>query len=161
MTKQQKLILILFGIVDIIVIALMGRVVIKSIHGNQTISQQAQIPPCAQEILSALPHSMQPAVIWTDTELRLSLHVMYQSAEPPAESAQYLWEALDSLALTLTKGCPAPPTVTITVTAQGDRETCHHVIQTTGDSMMAWVQGTLSEADFISQARYRKLTASE
>ena len=157
MTKQQKRILLILGLANILVIGLLGSIVIMS---NRSTTPPppgpAQIPQCPQLVLTTLPPTDSRSISWNEKLLQLTVRVHYPTAAPPPESAQYLWIALDSIAATLQQGCPVPQTINIAVTAQAETITHRHQVQLSGATVVAWANGELSELELATAAKYRR-----
>lgn len=163
MTRQQKLILVVLGILDIAVIALLGSAVIRSLPpATPTVSPIAlQASPCAQrmiETFTAMPpfDGGVPTVAWDAHQLSLALDAGYTTPAPPKDSAQLLWTALDGIATSLQAGCTLPETVTVTVIAHGTVETHRFLAQLRGADVESWLAGDLSDVALAATARYRE-----
>ena len=156
MTKQQKRILLILGLSNVLVIGLLGSVVIMSSRSvTPPPSGPAQIPQCPQSVLAVLPPTDSRSISWNENLLQLTIRVHYASDTPPPESVQYLWMALDSIAAALQNGCAPPQTINIAVTAQADTATYRHQVQISGTVVAAWANGELNEADLATAAKYR------
>lgn len=160
MTQRQKLILILFGLADLIVIGLLFSVVLRSGGPTSPPAPTAPTPigRCPRQVLDTLPPLTYASVIWEDDQLQLSLSLNYATATPPDDSAQYLWLGLDSIAGALSEECPLPPAVAINVTARGVSKVHRHQAQLSGETVQAWANHTVSDAELAAQAQYRRLT---
>jgi hypothetical protein len=163
MTRKQKIVLIVLGVLDVGVIAALAGIVIHSMRPTPAAPTPvpAYLSACEQSMLDALatmPASLSetPIVAWDDAHLYVTLQAVYPTATPPDESAQLLWMALDSIAAVLLDGCTVPPTITIALTAQGQTETTHYLAQLAGQDMTAWMAGTLPEADLAAQSHFRQ-----
>lgn len=160
MTKRQKLILILFALLDVAFIVMLGSFIYLQLHPPppQPVIR-ADLSPCAQRLLAEFG-ALNPRIAWDATNaLQLAL------APPPPDdafgdgsaAAQALWPILDALAAQLAEDCPAPSQVTIYLTARDASGVTHHVAQIDGAKLAAWRDGDLSDALFATEARYRKL----
>ncbi len=165
MTRRQKLILIILGILDVAVIALLGSAVVRSLPPTTpTVSPIAvQISPCEQKMLETFSTTPPfadgvPTVAWSNKQLHLSLHVAYKASVPPEDSAQYLWTALDSIAEIVQEGCTLPEKVTISIIAQGEAETHQFLVQLAGSDIKGWLAGALSDEALAALAHYRQTT---
>lgn len=171
MTRKQKRILIVLGVLDFIVIGALAAIVIHTISSTPAtppVVVQAQIPACVQTMLNActaLPapfHNTSriggPTVAWDATHLHITLHATYPTAKPPPESAQLLWTALDTVAVVLRSGCSTPEAITIALTAHGNAETVQYLAQLTGADVTAWMAGTLPEESLAAQSHFRQST---
>lgn len=164
MTRKQKRILIILGILDFVVIGVLAAVVIRTITAKPPtppVVVQAQISPCMQRMLDACemlpaPFSNTASVAWDTTQLYITLHATYPTTTPPAESAQLLWTALDELKAVLLSGCYVPDTITIALTAQGSTETIQYLAQLSGQDVSAWMTGTLPEENLAAQSHFRQ-----
>ncbi|HQI86695.1 MAG TPA: hypothetical protein PKV20_19160, partial [Anaerolineae bacterium] len=165
MTRKQRLILILLGVLDVSVIALLAGIVI---HDTRTVPAAptptlVRISACEQKMLDALagmpaPLSDTPAVAWDEMQLYITLKATYPTATPPEASAQLLWTTLDRLASVLQDECTVPETISIALTAQGTTNNVHYLAQLAGRDVIAWMEGTLPEEDLAAQSRFRKST---
>lgn len=160
MTQRQKLILILFGVADLIIVGLLLSVVFRSgrLVAPPPPTFATQIAPCPRRVLDTLPPLAYASIMWEDDQLQLSLYLNYTTDTPPDDSGQYLWLGLDSIAGVLSEECPPPPSVTINVTAHGVGKVHRHQAQFSGETVQAWANHTLSDADLVAQAQYRRLT---
>jgi hypothetical protein len=169
MTRKQKLILIILGVLNLVVIGALAVIIGRAMTATPTTPPavvQAQISPCMQRILdtvNALPEPFRAAprnnaatVAWDTTQLYITLYAVYPSATPPPESAQLLWTALDEVKAVLLSGCYIPDTITIALTAHGNAETVQYLAQLAGQDVAAWMAGTLSEENLAAQSRFRQ-----
>ncbi|HQE92743.1 MAG TPA: hypothetical protein PLH19_08335 [Anaerolineae bacterium] len=163
MTRKQRIVLIILGILDVSVIAALAGSVVHSIRSTPTAPTPAPLylSACEQSMLNTLaampaPLGEMPMVAWDEGNLYVSLRAVYPTATPPEESAQLLWTTLDSMATVLRQGCTIPSTITIALTACGQTETIHYLAQLAGQDMAAWMAGTLSEEDLAAQSHFRQ-----
>ncbi len=172
MTRKQKYILIILGVLDFIVIGALIAIVIHAMSPTSPAAPsvvQAQISPCTQAMLdacAALPAPFDGApwnaskgaatVAWDDAQLYITLRAVYPAATPSPESAQLLWTALDAIAAVLQSGCPAPEAVTIALTVHGNAETTQYLAQLAGQDLAAWIAGTLPEEILAAQSHFRQ-----
>ncbi len=157
MTKRQKLILILFALLDVAVIAMLGSLAYLELHPQPVL--RADISPCVQQLLAEFD-PLAPQIAWDATNalhLALTSPPAGDTAEDAPPSVQALWPILDTLATRLPAECPAPSRVTIHLAARDASGVTHHVAQIDGATLTAWRDGDLSDATFAAQARYRKL----
>lgn len=161
MTKQQKQILIILGIVNLLVIGGMAGVVFyKMTPHTQATPTPFQQNPCITALLDKLPPEVSSRqVAWDSRRIELKLYLTYGVETPPEGSAQYLWVGLESIAATLrTEGCETtPPVVTVFVIAQGQGAPLRHVVQVDGENLQAWSEGILSDAELAEIALYRRI----
>ena len=172
MTRKQKLILIILGVLDFIVISALIAIVVhtsntRAIHSIPAASPnvQAQLSPCTRAMLETcaalpLPFDNAPAVAWDATHLYVTLRATYPAATPPQESAQLLWTALDAIAAVLQNGCTTPETITIALAAYGNAESVQYLAQFAGSDVAVWVEGTLPEDALAAQSRFRQTRIS-
>ncbi|MFP4394757.1 MAG: hypothetical protein ACLFTI_05785 [Anaerolineales bacterium] len=157
MTKRQKLILILFALLDVAVIVMLGSLAYLQLHPPPVI--RADISPCAQQLLVEF-ETLDPRIAWDATNaLHLSL-TLPSSGDASGElppSAQALWPILDVLAAQLPADCPAPSQATIYLAVREVAGVAHHVAQIDGATLTAWRDGDLSDAAFAARARYRRI----
>lgn len=165
MTRKQKLILLAFAIADVVVIALLGSIVLRSSPPTPLVSPiQVQVSPCEQRVIDTFSRAdsplakSAPQVAWNHDRLHIALTVTYPVDAPPDESAQLLWTVLDDVADLFTETCPAPETVILAITARGTATTVQHLAQITGQDVEAWRFGDLSDEALAAQTRYRHIT---
>lgn len=168
MTRKQKLILIVLGVLDLVVIGVLAAVVFRTMPSAPAPAAppdvvQAQFSPCMQKMLDACdalpaPFSDTATVAWDTTQLYITLDARYPTATPPPESAQLLWTALDELSAVLLSGCYIPETITIALTAHGSVGTGQYLAQLAGQDVAAWMAGTLSEESLAAQSHFRQTT---
>lgn len=169
MTRKQRYILIILGILDFVVIGALSAVVFRTMTAKPPappVVVPAQISPCVQRMLdtcNALPTPFNgtASVAWDATQLRITLHATYPSATPPSESAQLLWTALDEMKAVLLSGCYIPDTITIALAAHGNTENVQYLAQLSGQDVAAWMAGTLSEESLAAQSHFRQTSAKE
>ena len=157
MTKRQKLILILFALLDVAVIVMLGSLAYLQLHPPPVI--RADISPCTQQLLAEF-EALDPRIAWDATNalhLALTLPSSGDASGELPPSAQALWPILDALATQLPADCPAPSQVTINLTVREATGVIYHVAQIDGATLTAWREGDLSDADFAGQARYRRI----
>ncbi|MEA3309184.1 MAG: hypothetical protein U9Q70_06705 [Chloroflexota bacterium] len=154
MKACQKQLLLGLGLVDILVMGLLGSVIWR--HRPRTsLPAQPSFAPCEQMLLARLPGYLSPAVSWKTEQLYVMFVAQYASADPPASSAQLLWEALDGLAAVGRRGCLFPADVTVVVTAQGQESTLGHLARLRGTDVTAWRTGEISAEQLAARAGYR------
>ncbi len=162
MTKQQKKILIILGILNLLIIGgMVGAVLYNMAQRPPVTATPFQQNPCVTALLNTLPPEIASRqVAWDPQRIELKLYLVYSVETPPESSAQYLWTGLESIASVLrTEGCEATPaTVTVFVTARGQITTQHHVAQVDGEKLRAWSEGALSDTELADIALYRKVT---
>lgn len=166
MTRKQKLILIILGVLDLVVIGALAVIIVRTMTATPATPPavvQAEVSPCMQRMLDAcnalpIPFSDTATVAWDTTQLYITLQAVYPFAAPPSESAQLLWVALDEIAVVLRSGCYIPETITITLTAHGNVETVRYLAQLAGQDVAAWMAGTLSEENLAAQSHFRQTT---
>ncbi len=159
MSRLQKVIVLIFGLLDIGVLIFLGNMIIWQFMTpapEPPPTLPSQIAPCPQIILDTLPQTFQPAVAW-DQQLHITLHTTYTTTEVPTDSAQHLWTALDAVATSLHAGCPAPYTVTLSITAHSISETQHHIARVKGQDILDWTIGNLSSETLAAKAAYRQV----
>lgn len=161
MTKQQRKILIILGILNLLVIGGMAGVVFTNMAPRpQATATPFQQNPCITTLFDKLPPEIASRqVAWDSQRIELKLYLVYGVGTPPEGSVQYLWTGLESVAATLrTEGCEATPsTVTVFVMAQGQSATQHHVAQVDGEKLQAWSEGALSDTELAEIVLYRKV----
>ena len=118
----------------------------------------AEVPVCTQIVLSSLPPYLSPAVAWETDALTVKLTAFYATPEPPEESAQLLWEALDSLQRATAVGCVLPPEVTLLLQAHAQTHSLSHIARLAGADITAWAGGTLSEAELSQRGAYWRVS---
>lgn len=167
MTRKQKYILIILGMLDFVVIGALAAIVLHSSPSTPEAPPtdvRVQISPCAQAMLdvcNTLPEPFNDAatVAWDATQLYVTLQAVYPTTPPP-ESAQLVWMVLDEIALILQSGCTTPETVTIALTAHGDAGSVQYLAQFAGQDIAAWMAGILPEEDLAAQSHFRQTTSS-
>ncbi|MCD4738321.1 MAG: hypothetical protein K8R89_03565 [Anaerolineae bacterium] len=156
MDSRKKRLLLLLGLVDVLVVGLLGGVVWRS-WPRPGSPVQPSFAPCEHTLLAQLPGYLSPAVSWKAERLYVTFIAQYASEIPPQSSAQLLWEALDGLAAVGRRGCPLPPDVTVVVTAQGQADAIGHLAQLRGVDVTAWLAGEISQAQLAARAAYRQV----
>ena len=118
----------------------------------------AEVPACVQIVLSDLPPYLSPAVAWETDALTVKLTAFYAAPEPPEESAQLLWKALDSLQRATAVGCVLPPEVTLLLQAHAQTHSLSHIARLAGADITAWAGGTLSETELTKRGAYWRVS---
>ncbi len=180
MTRLQKVIIAILGLLNIVVIVVLGNIVVWNILQPHTgvlplgtspsLSDPqlqnrlgGQVAYCPSTVMTSLPLSLHPVVDWEAQQLTITLHEVYTTTIPPASSAQHLWTAMDAVANALRAGCAPPYTITLIMSAQGRTgpegisETHHHIVELKGQGVMAWTIGTLSSEALANQSAYRRV----
>ena len=163
MTRKQKYILIILGVLDFIVIGALATIVIRTMSSTPAAPPvvQTQISRCVQTMLDAcndlsVPVQDPATVAWDSQQLYITLSISYPAETPPPESAQLLWTMLDETAAVFQSGCLVPETVTIALTIHGNAETVQYLAQLAGQDISAWMAGTLPEAELAAQSHFRQ-----
>ncbi|MBN2390433.1 MAG: hypothetical protein JXR84_06905 [Anaerolineae bacterium] len=167
MTRKQKRILIILGVLDFIVIGALATIVIRTMSPTPAPPPvvQTRISRCVQAMLDAyndlpLPVQDPATVAWDTQQLYITLSVSYPAETPPPDSAQLLWTVLDEVAAVFQGGCLVPETITIALTVHGNVETVQYLAQLAGQDITAWMAGTLPEAELAAQSHFRQTSAS-
>lgn len=169
MTRKQKRILIILGILDFVVIGVLATIVVRTMTAAPAVPPtpivivQTRVSRCIQTMLDTCnalpaPFSDTASVAWDTEQLYITLHAAYASATPPPESAQLLWTALDEMKAVLQSGCYTPETITIALTAHGNTDTVQYLAQLSGQDVAAWMEETLSEESLAAQSHFRQTT---
>ena len=153
MKRWQKRLLLALGIVDLVVVGILGFVTWKMQQPEPI--PEPYLAPCANLLLERLPAHLSPAVSWTADRLDVRLTAWYDVPNPPSGSAQLLWMTLDALSETTSAGCPPPPEVILAITARGTEATFGHIVELRGDDVAAWEAGLIEEEMLVERGRYR------
>lgn len=168
MTRKQKHILIILGVLNFVVIGALAAIVIRTMTATSAARPtvvRVRFSPCIQRMLDACnalpaPFSETATVAWDPTQLYITLNARYPAPTPPPESAQLLWPALDQIKTVLSSECHIPETITIAVTAHGSEGTVQYLAQLAGQDVAAWMAGTLSEENLAAQSHFRQTSIS-
>lgn len=169
MTRKQKHILLILGVLDFIVIGGLAAVIVRTMTAIPAVPPapivivQTRVARCIRTMLNTFntlpaPFSDTASVAWDTEQLYITLHAAYPSATPPPESAQLLWTALDETAVVLESGCYIPDTIIIALTVRGNAETVQYLAQLSGQDVAAWMAGTLSEENLAAHSHFRQTT---
>ncbi len=153
MKRREKFILLAFAVLDVLVIGTLGFMIWQTPPAASI--DQPSYTPCAEFLMGQLPTHLSPTTSWETNRLNVRMTAYYDIPTPPAGSAQLLWEALDALSQVTNVGCPLPPEIVITVTAQGTEETTGHIAKLTGTDLSAWINGQIEEDVLVKRAAYR------
>ncbi len=156
MKRGQKIGLILFAVIDLLVIGVLGAVVWSN---QSTPSTPLPMPsPCAAQVLGRLPAALSPAISWDHAEVYITVTANYTSPSPPPSSAQLIWPLLDSMESALKLGCPLPLEATLMVNAYGTEHTLHHIARLPGEALHQWAAGAYTHDELAVQGYYRQIT---
>jgi hypothetical protein len=152
MTNRQKLILIVLGVLDLIVIA--GLVIIVVRQTRQIARPAVTLPlddPCAEALLSAMVTTDRAVTVaWSPDVAHLTVDLTAERRDTPGE--QHLWIILDAIPAPLPASCPVPETILLSVQVpSGGR----HTVQIDGEDLANWLAGVHSDEDLVNRARYR------
>ncbi|HRT31432.1 MAG TPA: hypothetical protein P5211_03330 [Anaerolineae bacterium] len=156
MKKWRTPIVLALVLLDVGVIGVLGYTLLNpAIPATPAV---AEVPACVQIVLSDLPPYLSPAVAWETDALTVKLTAFYAAPEPPEESAQLLWEALDSLQRATAVGCVLPPEVTLLLQAHTQTHSLSHIARLAGADITAWAGGTLSETELTQRGAYWRVS---
>lgn len=156
MKKWRTPIVLALVLLDVGVIGVLGYTILNP--AVPAAPAVAEVPACAQIVLSDLSPDLSPAVAWETDALTVKLTAFYAAPEPPEESAQLLWEALDSLQRADAVGCTLPPKVTLLLQAHAQTHSLSHIARLAGADITAWAGGTLSEAELSQRGAYWRVS---
>ncbi len=178
MTRLQKVIIVVLGVLNIVVIVVLGNIVVwnmlkpradvATLETSRAVSDaQRHVGYCPDTVIASLPLYLHPMVDWEGQQLQIVLQDVYTTTIPPATSVQHLWTAMDAVAAALRAGCAPPSTITLAMRAQGHfgpngvTEIHHHIAKLKGQDVMAWTVGTLSNEALANQTAYRQIVISD
>jgi hypothetical protein len=163
MKRAQKLILVVFALVDLAVIGGLGLTVLRS--SRPTPSQAIPVAPspsaCVAGLLEVLSEEEGSARIdWDEhdgiaAQVTLNVSLAAESLTAPP-TPQLLWSLLDRLAPTLRTLCELPPTVTLLVTVPDATGTVYYGMETAGETLAGWLRHDISDTELAAHARYRE-----
>lgn len=157
MKRQQRTILIIFGLLDLLAVGGLGYLIW---HASQPIPlPKPDLAPCIALLQRKIPGYLSPVIAWEEDNLHLGLTAVYDVAAPPESSVQLLWTSLDALAEAARIGCPIPSQVVLTVVAQGTGTTLSHSAKVSGEEINAWASGALPQEDLSREILYRSVTS--
>jgi hypothetical protein len=180
MTRVQKAVLAILGLLNIIVIVVLGNIIVWNMlkpqiedlpfvtsSSHSIADSQLHVAYCPSAVMTSLPLSLHPVVDWEEQQLSISLQDFYTTTVPPTTSAQHLWTAMDAVAAALRAGCTPPQTVTLAISAygrldaEGIAEVHYHIVKLEGQDVMVWTVGALSNEALANQAAYRQVISRE
>ncbi len=153
MMKWRRSILLVLAVLDFAVIGSLGYFVFIRRDASSNLPP-AEIHPCAQIALANLKPHLSPVLAWEASTLTLTLTAFYDTPDPPTNSAQLLWDALDSLRRSVQFGCDLPTEITLVVQAHGQAHSVGHVTRLSGLDVTAWVNGDLTETELSHRSAY-------
>ncbi len=154
MDHRRKRILLLLGVLDLVVIAVLGWYAWQLRQSEPPLAPELYAA-CSQSLLETLPSHLSPTVTWKQRVLYVRLTARYPTSTPPPSSAQLLWVVLDALKPLANADCLFPNEVVIVITAQSEAETHGHLIRLYGPDVADWAAGTLSEEELVKRGIYR------
>jgi hypothetical protein len=168
MKPVQKLVLVLFALVDVAVIGGLAMTVVRSSR-----RQLPEAAPTAVAATGATPSACVAGLLerfsaggasarvdWNDgagTATRATVDITLAAGslpEPP--TPQLLWSLLDRLSPALLQECELPPTVTLRVRVTQESGTQLYALETPGDVLAGWLLGDVDDAELAAHARYRE-----
>jgi hypothetical protein len=168
MSRKQRIILAVFALIDTLVIALLGYVVVSernrvstnsNVNSNPTPVEQAS-DPCSTHLLDALTvdSRYRPAIAYKQRgdELRVTLHALDASSKTKDfEGEQSLWTALTIVAPHLARLCPSAETLIVLVENPTPQGPAYHIARLPAPAVSDWVDGALSDDQLAETAHYR------
>lgn len=159
MNRQQKIILGILALADLLVIALMGSYAVITTLRREAPSPQtppATLSPCTEELLTVLTDAgYAPTVDWEADLARIDLKPQTSSPATIEAAAQMLWPALDTLAVVLPDSCPTPQILLLTLSTHDTAVGSHHTVRLSGSAFSAWMREEMGDDDLAAHASYR------
>ncbi len=138
MKRQQRTILIIFGLLDLLAVGGLGYLIW---HASQPIPlPKPDLAPCIALIQRKIPGYLSPVIAWEEDNLHLGLTAVYDVAAPPESSVQLLWTSLDALAEASRIGCPIHPGRPDRRSTR-DRNDPEPLAKVSGEEINAWASG--------------------
>jgi hypothetical protein len=163
MKPVQKLIVVLFALVDLAVIGGLALTVFQNTRESLPQVPAGAAPPsaCITGLIEAYSgEGISARIDWRE-EGASAPHatldiVLAAEALPAPPTPQLVWELLDRLSPALHDLCEFPSTVTLRVTVSGTTGTSYYAIETPGDQLAGWLRGELDDEELALHARYRE-----
>ena len=180
MTRQQKLVILIMALIDLIIIGgLASYVIFSSAQSPSGPDRDISQPTgdgetCAATLLHELRGTgLLVTAHWDDARSMIQVHVSPSTvsdtrmeliqqpgthSEPlAADGAQILWYILDRLPHPLPDACGVPETFTLTVCTESEGHQCY-VMACRGATLASWLAQDLSDEEFARDARYREIS---
>jgi hypothetical protein len=159
MTQRQKLILILFGLADLIVIGLLFSVALRS--GGPTSPPPSTVPApiaqCPRQVLDTCRRLPMRASF--GRKINYSFRCISITPPPPAGRQRPVSLAgAGQHRRRVERRLPTAPRRYHHYHRPGVGKVHRHQAQVSGETMRAWANHTLSDAELAAQAQYRRLT---
>ncbi|MDF1516253.1 MAG: hypothetical protein P1S60_20755 [Anaerolineae bacterium] len=162
MTKQQKLILVIFAIVDIIIIFTLVWSFTRTVSVRPSSTEKSAYVRCAEQYLQALKDKTnQPTFARENDSLIISLIVNASEVPETTQGPQYIWLLLDKLAvisMASAEVCQNPQNLMLKVILRGDGDSdpisAEYLVDLNMDLLQGWAQDEISDSDFASMIQY-------
>jgi hypothetical protein len=160
MSRIQKIVLTAFALVDVLVIAILGYVVISSQVSQGADASQGPSETCGTRLLESLPHIPGYDAIVTYNQSLGELHVALfantsSSAGFTTEGAQSLWPVLSRVAPHANRWCPYAKTLILTVETLPPQDPAYHIGRFPMSAVSDWINGELSDNQLADVSGYR------
>jgi hypothetical protein len=162
MSRKQRFILTIFALIDTLVIALLGYVVVsESNHASTNSNRVAQTSnPCSTHLLDelTLKSTYRPVIAYNqhDGELYVTLHTPNPSPTTTVmDGGQSLWTALTIVGPHLARRCPSVETLLLIVENTTPHGPAYHIARLPARAVSKWIDGELSDDQLAETAEYR------
>ena len=157
MNIKQRLILVLFAIVDIVIVVFLASTVVKTWSSYPEAMVQSKQLTCAQHYLDALNTHQQQVTFSMDKDV---IHITLATSNmEKLDDTEFLWTLIDQLgqiAFSTDELCLEPNTLIVQQTISNEIESNFHMSIISINDLISWTTGQLSDNQLAAQIKYRQ-----
>jgi hypothetical protein len=162
MKKYQRLILILFAIVDMIIIAFLARTVYKTSISYSEVGGYSPELNCASVLLDAL-NADHRQVIFSQHDGVIYLTISHTAVATIVEQdeVELLWSLLDQLAYSMPEAydlCQEPESIVIQLDVLKNNTTKNHAAIIQVNDLIRWSKNEIDNHTLAANIKYRQVT---
>ena len=161
MNKKQKIVLIIFAIVDVIIVAVLAGTILRTWSSYPASLVQSSQLSCADYYLNALQTADRQVTFALQNDA-ITITVSLPATED-LDDAELLWTLIDQVGQIAPKTkviCQEPRFLTIQLNVSRENVTNNHITIITLDDLIQWTQGNVSEEYFAANIKYRQIAVT-
>lgn len=163
MNTKHKIILIIFGVIDIVIVALLGWTIYSTWSSYTSPLFQSQVSGCAKLYIDTFQKDgAQVTYSNSDGTISLNLVIPYMETQSLDESI-LLWSILDqlgSVSENSSKLCENPERILLTLYITTDQDIQKYLIMVPVADLIAWSRNEISEDVFVKTIKYSPISPS-